>query len=160
MKGRLGQLVREWTKNYVPSQINQYGNWRRTSISGMEEEGDHSHLLYLKCPCPPSLSLQWVWEEGPLGTEEWNISCHSSKQGCHSLQGFQPSSVGSWALGQEKNTCGLTAVTLFSHSLKGSPGELRMLKNTGYWPQHSWHAYEGNAFRSAGSCTFPYIEKH
>ena len=48
-----------------------------------------------------------------LTSKNWSISCHISKQGCHSHQWFQPSNVSWWALrglGKMKNTCGLAAI--------------------------------------------------
>ena len=63
----------------------------------------------------PSLSAQATY----LRTEKWNISCHISKQGCHSHRRFQPSR----ATRRENSTCdratlGLQPLTVVSTEKK------------------------------------------
>ena len=65
--------------------------------------------------------------------EKWNISCHISKQRCHSHQQLQPSSVSRWTLREHrKETNSLTAIRLQPLPTK-SPKEAQDVKDTGYW---------------------------
>ena len=77
-----------------------------------------------------SLAGYSPWCHKELDTTEWltYITCHSSKQGCHSHQRLQPSYMSWWALRglrKEKNTCSLAAIRLQQFP-KVSPEEMKL----------------------------------
>ena len=75
--------------------------------------------------------------------EKWNISCHISKEGCHSDQLLQSSNVSSWALkALQKNTCDLAATGI---SLQWAQGSSGCVKHRILAPD-SWDAYKRNGF--------------
>ena len=80
--------------------------------------------------------------------EHWNTSCYINKEGCHSHQWLQFSSVSWWAIRtprKGKNTCHLVAIRLQPLPVE-RPKEARDVKSTGYWPPDSWSACERNDF--------------
>ena len=77
-----------------------------------------------------------------------NISCHISKQGCHSHQWLQPSNMSWWAWGnsERKRVSAIEQPSDWSHSPMVSLRKLRMWKYRILSPDR-WGTYQRNNFR-------------
>ena len=94
--------------------------------------------------------------------EEWNISCHSSKQ-MMSPSSAIVATMESELMSPEgtqvgKNTCHRAATRLQPLPVM-SPEETQRCENAGYWPQMTKVRIKRMISASLDSCIFPYIER-